>query len=56
MYAINLLNAILKKTPVPIVGVEELDRVLTVLLNTAMFVGGVVGFVLDNTVKGTCIA
>lgn len=34
-------------------GNEELDQVLTVLLSTAMFVGGFLGFVLDNTVPGT---
>ncbi|KAL4240898.1 hypothetical protein ACF0H5_001680 [Mactra antiquata] len=34
-------------------GNEEVDRVLTVLMSTAMFVGGVVGFILDNTVPGT---
>ncbi|KAK3085448.1 hypothetical protein FSP39_003460 [Pinctada imbricata] len=34
-------------------GNDELDQVITVLLNTSMFVGGVVGFVLDNTVPGT---
>ncbi|WAQ95967.1 S23A2-like protein [Mya arenaria] len=34
-------------------GYSEVDRVLTVLLSTAMFVGGFIGFVLDNTVPGT---
>ncbi|XP_045214461.2 solute carrier family 23 member 2-like isoform X2 [Mercenaria mercenaria] len=34
-------------------GDDEVDRVLTVLLSTAMFVGGFVGFVLDNTVPGS---
>ena len=34
------------------VGNEELDRVITVLLSTAMFVGGVLGFILDNSVPG----
>lgn len=36
-----------------VVGNTEVDRVLTVLLSTAMFVGGFIGFVLDNTVPGT---
>ena len=36
-------------------GNEEVDRVLTVLLSTAMFVGGFIGFVLDNTVPGKYI-
>lgn len=34
-------------------GSDELDRVLTVLFSTAMFVGGFLGFILDNTVPGT---
>ncbi|XP_060599136.1 solute carrier family 23 member 1-like [Ruditapes philippinarum] len=34
-------------------GNDEIDRVLTVLLSTAMFVGGFVGCVLDNTVPGS---
>ena len=33
-------------------GDPDLDQVLTVLLSTAMFVGGVLGFILDNTVPG----
>ena len=37
-----------------IAGNEELDRVITVLLSTAMFVGGIIGFILDNTVPGKC--
>lgn len=34
-------------------GNSELDQVITVLLSTAMFVGGMLGFILDNTVPGT---
>ncbi|XP_052101655.1 solute carrier family 23 member 2-like isoform X1 [Mytilus californianus] len=34
-------------------GSEDLDQVLKVLLGTAMFVGGVLGFILDNLVPGT---
>ncbi|XP_022311362.1 solute carrier family 23 member 2-like isoform X1 [Crassostrea virginica] len=34
-------------------GSEDLDQVLEVLLTTAMFVGGVLGFILDNTVPGS---
>ncbi|XP_005093309.1 solute carrier family 23 member 1 [Aplysia californica] len=34
-------------------GNEDVDRVITVLLGTSMFVGGVIAFVLDNTVPGT---
>lgn len=39
-------------------GSTELDQVLIVLLSTAMFVGGLLGFILDNTVPGknTCFA
>lgn len=33
-------------------GSEDLDQVLEVLLTTAMFVGGLIGFILDNTVPG----
>ncbi|OWF56540.1 solute carrier family 23 member 1-like [Mizuhopecten yessoensis] len=34
-------------------GNEVVDQILSVLLGTNMFVGGVVGLVLDNTVPGT---
>ncbi|XP_071960185.1 solute carrier family 23 member 2-like [Antedon mediterranea] len=34
-------------------GVEEIDQIITVLLSTSMFVGGLIGFVLDNTIPGT---
>ncbi|XP_061192833.1 solute carrier family 23 member 2-like [Saccostrea echinata] len=34
-------------------GSDDLDQVLEVLLTTAMFVGGVIGFILDNTVPGS---
>ena len=34
-------------------GNEVVDSVFTVLLSTNMFVGGVIGFVLDNTIPGT---
>ena len=33
-------------------GSEIFDQIVTVLLSTSMFVGGVTGFVLDNTVPG----
>ncbi len=36
------------------VGIVEIDQVLNVLLTTAMFVGGSVAFVLDNTIPGRC--
>ncbi|XP_056284942.1 solute carrier family 23 member 1-like [Pseudoliparis swirei] len=34
-------------------GVKEVDQVLRILLTTNMFVGGVLGFFLDNTIPGT---
>lgn len=34
-------------------GNETFDQILVVLLETSMFVGGAVGFILDNTVPGT---
>ena len=34
------------------VGNAEFDNVLTVLLSTAMFVGGFTGFILDNIIPG----
>lgn len=34
------------------IGNTELDQVIKVLLGTAMFVGGFVGCLLDNTVPG----
>lgn len=34
-------------------GILQLDQVIQVLLTTGMFVGGFLGFVLDNTIPGT---
>ncbi|XP_071956017.1 solute carrier family 23 member 2-like [Antedon mediterranea] len=34
-------------------GVTEIDQIITVLLSTNMFVGGFLGFLLDNTIPGT---
>ena len=36
-------------------GNYTLDSILTVLLTTGMFVGGVTGFILDNTIAGVCV-
>ena len=36
-----------------LVGYEEIDQIILVLLKTNMFVGGLLGFVLDNTMPGT---
>ena len=38
-----------------LLGSDIVDQILTVLLGTSMFVGGFVGFVLDNTIPGTVI-
>ncbi|OXA57747.1 solute carrier family 23 member 2 [Folsomia candida] len=35
------------------VGVSSINQVITILLTTGMFVGGVLGFILDNTIPGT---
>lgn len=37
-------------------GVVQLDQVIQVLLTTGMFVGGFLGFVLDNTIPGKAAA
>nr|XP_018672004.2 solute carrier family 23 member 2-like [Ciona intestinalis] len=34
-------------------GVTEIDQIFTIILSSAMLVGGVVGFFLDNTLPGT---
>ena len=34
-------------------GSDVINQILSVLLKTSMFVGGVIGFVLDNTIPGT---
>ena len=34
------------------VGEGKLDQILKVLLETSMFVGGFLGFLLDNTIPG----
>ena len=39
--------------PFSFLGSDIVDQILTVLLGTSMFVGGFVGFVLDNTIPGT---
>ncbi|XP_030913403.1 solute carrier family 23 member 1-like [Geospiza fortis] len=41
-------NSALLKT-----GIIQLDQVILVLLTTGMFVGGFLGFILDNTIPGT---
>lgn len=39
----------------PVPGVKEVDQVLHILLTTNMFVGGFLGFFLDNTIPGRLI-
>ncbi|XP_054887514.1 solute carrier family 23 member 2 isoform X2 [Poeciliopsis prolifica] len=34
-------------------GIKELDQVIIVLFTTHMFIGGIFGFLLDNTIPGT---
>nr|XP_023701319.1 solute carrier family 23 member 2-like [Paramormyrops kingsleyae] len=47
-----MLPSYLRENPL-VTGIAEIDQVLNVLLTTAMFVGGSVAFVLDNTIPGT---
>lgn len=37
---------------VSLLGIIQLDQVIQVLLTTGMFVGGLLGFILDNTIPG----
>ena len=37
-------------------GNDVLDQVIQVMLGTAMFVGGLIGFLLDNTVPGKTLS
>ncbi|KAJ1091481.1 hypothetical protein NDU88_004605 [Pleurodeles waltl] len=47
-----VLPSYLKENPL-VTGIAEIDQVLNVLLTTAMFVGGCVAFILDNTIPGS---
>ncbi|XP_061784304.1 solute carrier family 23 member 2 isoform X1 [Nerophis lumbriciformis] len=47
-----MLPSYLKQNPL-VTGIIEIDQVLNVLLTTAMFVGGSVAFILDNTIPGS---
>ena len=33
-------------------GVDVLDQIFTVLLSSALFLGGLIGFIFDNTLPG----
>ncbi|XP_018602686.1 xan_ur_permease domain-containing protein [Scleropages formosus] len=46
-------NWIFKNPSAIATGVVEVDQVLHVLLTTSMFVGGFLGFLLDNTIPGS---
>ncbi|XP_013385285.1 solute carrier family 23 member 2-like [Lingula anatina] len=44
----------MKKNPTAVrTGVNEIDQLFTVFLTTPMFISGLLGFFLDNTVPGT---
>ncbi|XP_034384037.1 solute carrier family 23 member 1-like [Cyclopterus lumpus] len=51
--ALVIPNFIMKNPDLLQTGVKEVDQVLRILLTTNMFVGGVLGFFLDNTIPGT---
>ncbi|KAM7368146.1 hypothetical protein PAMP_014393 [Pampus punctatissimus] len=51
--ALVIPNWITKNPDYLVTGVKELDQVLQILLTTHMFVGGFLGFFLDNTIPGT---
>ncbi|XP_029705774.1 solute carrier family 23 member 1-like isoform X2 [Takifugu rubripes] len=51
--ALSIPNWIVKNPGSLHTGVKEVDHVLHILLTTNMFVGGFLGFILDNTIPGT---
>ncbi|KAK2856462.1 hypothetical protein Q5P01_005197 [Channa striata] len=51
--ALVIPNWIMKNPNALATGIKELDQVLNILLTTHMFVGGFLGFFLDNTIPGT---
>ncbi|XP_067339090.1 solute carrier family 23 member 1-like isoform X2 [Channa argus] len=51
--ALVIPNWIMKNPNALATGVKEVDQVLHILLTTHMFIGGVLGFFLDNTIPGT---
>uniref|UniRef100_A0A3Q4AMP1 Solute carrier family 23 member 1 n=1 Tax=Mola mola TaxID=94237 RepID=A0A3Q4AMP1_MOLML len=51
--ALTIPHSILKDPDMIKTGIKELDQVLHILLTTHMFVGGILGFFLDNTIPGT---
>ncbi|KAM4521436.1 solute carrier family 23 member 1-like [Odontesthes bonariensis] len=51
--ALVIPNWIIKNPDYLKTGIKELDQVLRILWTTHMFVGGFLGFLLDNTIPGT---
>ncbi|XP_045917305.1 solute carrier family 23 member 2-like isoform X1 [Micropterus dolomieu] len=51
--ALVIPNWIIKNPDLLKTGINEVDQVLHILLTTHMFVGGFLGFFLDNTIPGT---
>ncbi|XP_035534745.1 solute carrier family 23 member 1-like [Morone saxatilis] len=51
--ALVIPNWIMKNPDFFKTGVKEVDQVINILLTTHMFVGGFLGFFLDNTIPGT---
>jgi len=52
VYQATLQFACIHFVNVHCAGFAEVDQTLTMFLSTAMFVGGVLGFLLDNIVPG----
>jgi len=52
-FALVLPQWMKKQQDLVLTGALELDQILKVLLETSMFVGGFLGFLLDNTIPGT---
>ncbi|XP_020789342.2 solute carrier family 23 member 1-like [Boleophthalmus pectinirostris] len=51
--ALTIPNWLHKNPNSLVTGVKEIDQVLQILLTTHMFIGGFLGFFLDNTIPGT---
>ncbi|KAL4225860.1 hypothetical protein ACF0H5_013849 [Mactra antiquata] len=52
-FGLSLPNWMAANTDAINTGSDIVDQILSVLLSTSMFVGGAIGFVLDNTIPGT---
>ena len=52
-FSLTLPQWIKKNPGFQLTGNEEFDQIVRVLLETSMFVGGFLGFFLDNTIPGT---